>query len=209
MPRITISEKDLTINNEVDVTQNAVFIPGISGKQVADAPKRYDRAEDFIKDFGNAYKFVSNQNYGDKIIIGANEYERSYIYALELLTAGLPIYFYNIINVEDYIKYVSTTEEDTYVPNKYYKISEVQTNEETYEPYKYLILEDASYKYSSEKFDGATTYYTAELIENETYSETYFKINDEGIISAFYDELMQEGDATTKTYNPYQPVIDR
>ena len=106
MPRITISEKDLTINNEVDVTENVVYVPGMAyGLEVG--PKLYRSVNDFIKDFGSIpYQFKDVQTYTDNgtsiNICGAKEYEKSYIYAIELLNAGLPIMFDNIRSLYDY-----------------------------------------------------------------------------------------------------------
>lgn len=106
MPRITISEKDLTINNEVDVTENVVYIPGMAYGLEA-GPKLYTTVSDFIKDFGSVpYQFKNIQTYTDNgtsiSICGAREYEKSYIYATELLNAGLPIMFDNIRSLYDY-----------------------------------------------------------------------------------------------------------
>lgn len=113
MPRITISEKDLTINNEVDITENVVYIPGMAYGLEA-GPKLYRTVNEFTKDFGEIpYQFKDAQSYNDNgkviTICGAEEYERSYIYAIELLNAGLPVMFDNIRSLYDYKDTVSDT----------------------------------------------------------------------------------------------------
>lgn len=101
MPKITISEVDLTVNNTIDVTENIVFIPGMSLEDVATEPKLYRSVDAFIDDFGDKpYQFVSAQTDGDQVTyLAAGEYERSYIYALELLNMGVSVYFYNVVKI--------------------------------------------------------------------------------------------------------------
>lgn len=216
MPRITISEKDLTINNEVNITENLVFIPGISSKEVTGTPKRYDNAEDFINDFGMPYKFISKQEYTDSgnsntiEIIAANEYDRSCIYAIELLTAGYSIYFNNIINTNDYVRF--TTVEATANDYKNYKVLTPNSavTESTFEPYTYLIAgESSNYKYAT-SFENGTSYYSIATPSAFSGDATYVNItSDTGIIQAFYNALMTATNNTTKVYNPYQKVLDR
>lgn len=102
MPKITISEVDLTVNNAIDVTENIVFVPGMSTKDVATEPKLYRSVDAFITDFGDKpYKFVNPQTDGDQVTyLAAGEYERSYIYALELLNMGVSVYFYNVVKID-------------------------------------------------------------------------------------------------------------
>ena len=102
MPKIVISEEDLTISNEVDVAANVVYVPGMTLKEVDEKPVLFTTVEEFTKKYGEEpYKFKHAQVIDGKEIVGEGEYEKSYIYAIELLTAGLPIYFQNIVKIEN------------------------------------------------------------------------------------------------------------
>ena len=123
MPKITISEKDLTVNNAIDVTETIVFVPGMTTKAVATAPKLYRTTDEFVKDFGSTpYKFVNTQTDGATVTyLAAGEYERSYIYALELLNIGLPVYFYNVVQI-------NTSNDGSSVHNFYNKLTATENN---------------------------------------------------------------------------------
>lgn len=125
MPKITISEKDLTVNNTIDVTETIVFVPGMTTKEVAMEPKLYRTTDEFIKDFGSTpYKFKEAQTDGSTVTyLAAGEYERSYIYALELLNIGLPVYFYNIVKID------TTAEHDSNLVHTFYsKLTATEDN---------------------------------------------------------------------------------
>jgi len=123
MPKITISEVDLTVNNAIDVTENIVFVPGMSTKDVATEPKLYRSVDAFIADFGDKpYKFVNAQTDGGQVTyLAAGEYERSYIYALELLNMGVSVYFYNVVKID--------SEDDSLSVNNFYsKLTDSNNN---------------------------------------------------------------------------------
>lgn len=102
MPKITISEQDLTISNEVDITANVVYVPGMTEKLVDEKPTLYTSVSKFKEVYGEPYKFVSPQLVDGKTIIGSGEFEKSYVYTIELLSAGVPIMFQNIVSIADY-----------------------------------------------------------------------------------------------------------
>lgn len=108
MPRITISEEDLTIANDFDIAANVVYVPGITKADVSE-PKLYRSVAEFLEDFPVVTKDNKPGVYVGKFDLpqtisniavpyGAkDELERSYIYALELLNAGLPVLFHNVV----------------------------------------------------------------------------------------------------------------
>ena len=108
MPKITISEEDLTISNEVETAANVVYIPGITFNDVEDKPTIFTSIVKFKEVYGDTpYKFVSNQVVDGETVVGANEFEKSYVYAVELLGSGIPVSFQNIVSLKDFVSYES------------------------------------------------------------------------------------------------------
>lgn len=101
MPKITISEEDLTISNQVDVTENIAFIPGITTKEIDEKPRLFKTISSFIEAYGSEpYQFKNDQYVNGYLVLAQEQYEKSFIYALELLNSGLPIYFQNLVKIE-------------------------------------------------------------------------------------------------------------
>lgn len=93
MPNIVIREQDLSDVATIDITENAVFVPGVATWKDPDnlgtdnAPiKRFDNVEDFT----NEYDAPKGED--DKL---------SYQYAHELIEAGVPVYFGNVTKLTD------------------------------------------------------------------------------------------------------------
>ena len=103
MPKITIREEDLTSGGVVNVTSNAVYIPGYSIMGPVNTPTLCNTLEEFESIFGKTpYVFEADQawpaDFSDnakpsKKYAISGDMERSYIMASELLRNGLPVYF--------------------------------------------------------------------------------------------------------------------
>ncbi len=99
MPKITISETDLTRAGTSEVLNNIVYIPGYAITGPVNTPTLCNTLNEFINLFGDeAYIFESDQtvNYGsmkNQIYAYKGDYEKSYFYASELLNKGLPVLF--------------------------------------------------------------------------------------------------------------------
>ena len=118
MSKIIVSEKDLTISNEVDITANVVFVPGMASSIAEDKPTLFTSVSQFTQKYGTEpYKFKSDQLVDNEIVIGANEYEKSYIYAIELLNVGIPVLFQNILST-----YSDNTIDDSGLLANYYTL---------------------------------------------------------------------------------------
>ena len=214
MPKITISEEDLTISNQIDVTENVVYVPGIADKGPVKTPTLCETVAQFQEIFGKEpHKFTATQTYSDVTFNQTGDYERSYIYAVELLTAGLKVMFDNVISGFAYEQVALTL----------YTESLPETNTTVYEVEKITGLTAKTFKFDTyykkidnvtfqgvAEFDSTITdYYTIKLTEDETRQESkdYFTIKksyvDAGMVSAFYGEL-------TKTeYSEYSNILDR
>lgn len=101
MPSITINEHDLTLTSNIDVKENIVYVPGISTQGETGVPTLCRTLKEFTSKFGEEpYVFKEAQtDYDTKYIAGS--VEPSFIYATELISAGIPVYFENIINPTD------------------------------------------------------------------------------------------------------------
>lgn len=103
MPQINIFEKDISVTGVENLTTNIAYIPGYSIMGPINEPILCQTLDEFKSIFGNLpYKFRSVQNFpsefsDDSKIDGkfalAGSYDKSYIYASELLLNGLPILF--------------------------------------------------------------------------------------------------------------------
>ena len=208
MSKITISEKDLTISNEVDVASNVVFVPGITSSIAEDKPTLFTSVSQFTQKYGTTpYKFASDQVVDGKTVVSANEYEKSYIYAIELLNVGIPVLFQNVVNVKDECSFnLATIDSSTYVKSYYYTLSSVEstTASTEYAPYKYLILDTDKYVYASDdEYDEDTTYFETTLATGDfDNTATYYEYIDSNILSQYYTKL-----STSPTC--YSNVLDK
>lgn len=98
MANILIKETDLTTAGSSSVTDNVVYVPGYAIMGPTNEPTLCSTLSEFQKIFGNApYKFKSSQSIGiqgsQETYAQQGEYEKSYLYAAEILKAGLPVLF--------------------------------------------------------------------------------------------------------------------
>lgn len=123
MPKIEIREVDLTGQSTAEVTTNAVFVPGYAVMGPVNTPVYCETLEEFRRIFGDLpYKFQGDQAYPTGFassvapsgnMYSAGDYEKSWIYAAELLYAGIPVYYVRVMKntsswlAQDIVKNVS------------------------------------------------------------------------------------------------------
>ena len=126
MPNITIHEKDISAIARTDVTTNTIYVPGYAVTGPVDMPVYCETLDEFKRIFGTSpYIFEANSNYpaeikSNTIYALKGDYEKSYIYASELVRNGLPIFFERVSNTN-----LSTAQADLLTPTpeeKYLKI---------------------------------------------------------------------------------------
>lgn len=116
MPKITITEKDLTSPGMLNVTSNVVYVPGFSTKVPAifnekPSPILYDSLNAFQADFGTRIPVLLDKS-------NNHVYDSGYIYATELLRSGLPVLYDCYPNLKkNNGQSVSTDNGKTYVQN--------------------------------------------------------------------------------------------
>ena len=98
MASIKITERDLTTPGTASVNTNVAYVPGYAVMGPVNEPILCSTVTEFKQIFGIVpYKFEQNETLGNSTYrIG--DFEKSYIYALELLRAGMPILFERIPN---------------------------------------------------------------------------------------------------------------
>lgn len=120
MNRIVINELDMTTNVTAVNSTDVVYIPGFSVASLDEGepsakprvPTLCTTIDQFYTYFGDsAPKFVANQNYptafsdlarpDGNLMFSRNDYDLSYIYALQLLNAGLPVIYERVNMVSD------------------------------------------------------------------------------------------------------------
>lgn len=195
MPKIIISEKDLTQPDRLEENDNIVFVPGYSLMGPVNEPILCRNLSDFKSIFGNVpYKFVSDQTLsGTTFLALAGEYEKSYIYASELLNQGLPILFYRFGGSTGILKANNTSdkfEKKIEISAKYYgeygnSIScefnrlgnlynytkaNPQPTADTFDKGVYYTLQDGGLYIKANAFETDVTYYTRSLNESVEYS---------------------------------------
>ena len=199
MPKISIYEQDISAVDTTNILENVVFIPGIASQGEIGVAKYFNNITDFKKEYGdNPVQFTKAQNYpnsetttseitttsetttpteglGEGVFAAEGDYEPSFIYACELLNAGLPIIFERLPQtVADGKEISPALTKDTFKPNQYYTRSGEKS------PYTYTLAKE---------FDSSETYYSA------TYNED--------IISDVYKALKNivfAKDTTTQKY---------
>ena len=163
MPKISIYEQDLSNGEAYNILENVVFVPGIASKGEIGVAKYFNNIADFNKEYGdNPVQFTEVQNYpteiGTDVFAPANSYEPSFIYACELLNAGLPIIFERLPQT------VKTAEEITFSKDTPFKPNEYYTRSGESEPYTYTL--------ASVEVSG-TTYYKATSYNSNIVSDVY------------------------------------
>ena len=94
MAKITILEQDLTKASNSGATENVVYVPGYANMGPANTPTLCSTLADFERIFGTVpYVFKKTQTYDGTQYAVAGDYEKSYVYAAELLKSGLPVLF--------------------------------------------------------------------------------------------------------------------
>ena len=112
MPKITILEKDLTTAGASELLSNIIYVPGYAITGPENTPTLCRTLDEFKETFGSVpYKFKNNQyiNTGSNIYAYADDYEKSYTYALELVNRGLPILFERYVKNTDYVASATLT----------------------------------------------------------------------------------------------------
>ena len=151
MPRITINEKDLTASSALTIDANVVYVPGIASfvddtEHKESTIQYFTSLDSFQSKFGKEpYKFKSQQEYDfdndgtASVVAKAGEYERSYIYATELLRNGINILFEQVVDPTDYIVTEELTVSDSGIIAAFYeKLIGTGTTELTYSVYNKL-----------------------------------------------------------------------
>lgn len=211
MSKTVISEVDKTLETATDVTENIVYVPGITLNEVEDAPTLFASVSAFTDKFGKQpYKFAVAQEVSGIKIIGANEYEKSYIYAIELLNAGVKVSFQNIICLKDYIKYTKVTGTSTikdWGSGKYFTFS--QANGVSESNYRDYVIKDNPknlYEYAKEYSDTAVYYKVTNITSKPSVAPTeVYTLDDSGVLAAFYIKLK----GSSSVNSSYQVLLDK
>lgn len=107
MPKITISEKDLTTPSIEEIGNNIAYVPGYAIMGPVNTPTLCTTLDEFQKIFGTVpYVFKTTQAYPSNFaetakptsaFILKDDAEKSYIEACELLRNGLPVLFERVM----------------------------------------------------------------------------------------------------------------
>ena len=118
MPKITIRENDVSTASTIDVNSNIVYVPGYAITGPVNTPTLCETLEDFQQIFGTKpYTFETSQSFpasfdANAKIVGSyaltNDAEKSYIYAAELLKAGLPVLFERVMKQDIISKWTAS-----------------------------------------------------------------------------------------------------
>ena len=142
MPQIRINEVDSSTSSGLATTTNAVYIPGYAITGPINEPVLCNSVQEFEDVFGAVpYYFEDNQTDWSGIIrqdtlvdatIRKGTAEKSYIYAHELLSHGIPVLFERVFNEDRVYEETHTllealTAVGSFVTTTYYKAPEVDT----------------------------------------------------------------------------------
>lgn len=211
MPETVISEVDKTLETNTDVTKNIVYVPGITLNEVEDAPTLFASVSAFTDKFGKQpYKFAVAQEVSGTEIIGANEYEKSYIYTIGLLNAGVKVSFQNIICLKDYIKYTKvadTSKIKDWGSGKYFTFSQASgVSESNYRDYVIKDNPKNLYEYVKEYSDTAVYYKATSITSKPSVEGTeVYTLDDSGVLTAFYTKLK----GSSSVNSSYQVLLDK
>ena len=108
MARINIYEQDNTVVNTATGTENIVYVPGYAKMGPTNKPTLCNSLAAFTELFGDApYNFPADSMSADEYAYnGDSLLEKSWLYATELLRAGIPVLYERLYNV-------SSTEDET------------------------------------------------------------------------------------------------
>ena len=123
MPKINIIELDNTGVRQANESSNVVFVPGYAVMGSLNTPTLCNSVADFELKFGNMpYQFKDTQakqtfnTYGtssttiDNVVLDeAGSYERSYLYAKELLQAGLKVIYTRVFDESKKATFTAST----------------------------------------------------------------------------------------------------
>lgn len=103
MAKITIKEVDNSSASVVTGTENIVYVPGYSIKGPVNTPTLCESVSDFKRIFGNVPYVYKHNQYLDgttasQIVANQGDYDKSYLYAIELLNQGLPVLFERVFD---------------------------------------------------------------------------------------------------------------
>lgn len=98
--KIIIQEDDRTQPLGAGTSSDIAFVPGFSSKSdaVKNVPVLCNTVAEFKKQFGEAPRILTDTDVADYVAYGyrAGDYDRSYIYASELLHSGMSVIYANI-----------------------------------------------------------------------------------------------------------------
>lgn len=97
--KIIVQEVNTTTPLGSGASSDVVYVPGFAINEAAsrNVPQLCASVAEFEEFFGKVpYQFTTDQVKDGKIIARKGDYDRSYIYAKELLNAGLPVLYENI-----------------------------------------------------------------------------------------------------------------
>jgi hypothetical protein len=224
MAKITISEKDISKIPSNEVGNDVVYVPGYAVTGPANTPTLCRTLSEFQKIFGiNPYLFEKTETYNDvfapytgnsgannvsnnyltRLSTGdynfclKNSVETSYVYAVELLSKGMPIIFERVVDdslLKAHADLVdSTGNKILRVVAKYpgrYGQSISYILEKDSANYKLTITQDSSFKNSNENdviylSKPSTEPYTISL---DPYSSNYFENVNYGMVDIIKGE---------------------
>lgn len=217
MPNIIIREVDLTTPgvNEV-VTTNAAYIPGYAVTGPVNIPTLCETVEEFESIFGLMPYVFKNDQEGNIAFKG--DYEKSYIYAKQILRAGVPVLFervmdpnnVNTLTPSTLLKSVGTDSADPadvmklesiypgYANTSVYytlKRTEVKKKDET-SAYQY-ILSVGRTKGSVEKVTPVNTYFVIdeEIADDKfvAYSRLSGQVDNSGLVKITFTDAIKKG----------------
>lgn len=144
MPSIKILEQDLTTVSVDPANANIVYVPGFADQGPVGEPLLCTSVDDFIEKFGEQPHFFKETQYypnmlsaakpaqrdsvtGEAIIYDAGDFDLSYLYAKELLAAGLPVLYERVIDTPDTQETVTVKDADG--NDRIYEVYFVPVNE--------------------------------------------------------------------------------
>lgn len=102
MAKITIIEQDNSNASSNAATENIVYVPGYAVKGPVNSPVLCTTYASFISQFGSTpYIFKADQIYDSSKVASMGDYEKSYLYAAELLKQGLPVLYERVASKDN------------------------------------------------------------------------------------------------------------
>lgn len=180
MAKIIISEKDLTRPDNIEENDNIVYVPGYSLMGPENTTTLCRTVNEFESIFGTMpYKFKGNKTINNVKIASDGEYEKSFIYAHELLSLGLPILFTRFIDTTGSTNKKATTTSNALEDKKLVTITAKQYGEFgnnihcTFKPNSTYSISEKVYDFSEYLGDKPSNL-TTTLISFNPNSNYYF-----------------------------------